>query len=802
MCQLARHALIFCCCCLASLGCSTNNNSGTENAEQKPPQFADGLAAGDIFKKMRAAYREAQSYQDQAVLYLSYRMDGRVIQEEQAWRQIWQKDGRREALWFNAEIRGDGQRIGCFVYDIESGNLDGQWLLNRDEGEGLRRIMTDPIARYFAAGRSELPLGANPGSVQDFLIPPPAIWLGSNDDWMDLHDFQKLSRLADGKVDGRACYHIQFGESAEGYDLWIDQETLALRQMTLPKTLLDSLVTSSEEVGEIQFFARMHGAEFNAALPADRFVVTRPKNSRPVQQFVPIPEPFPCESLGQVADLQLLEQSGNRAPVERFRGQTTALFWFSGLSGPGTISRLGEIRETLRKLNPQTKVQIIGVYADDQVDQDAESSPMVNRSLASVAEGLGVPFVWLFDPKLVSANNIRLVNTPAVVIVSPAGVLEYARGLGDQNWSGEVATAAERIHAGESLSQEMTADYQQFVERYHRRLELVNAERLLKGDSAPEKRGTLPRFELSELWRVEDLRKAGNLALVPGVPEPSLVVLDGARTVVEIDAQGKIIGRYELDLPAGETVTRIRVAEWEGGPVFAAFTPYGRAVYLFDRQWNSVRQLKGSGNEQVLDMVCRKGKRGNEIVVSYRGRGIVSYGLEGGETQLSDSGDFESIAVSVGGIDAVWRSGLVGFAETESGWETNPIAISMNVVKVASSPNDGRRFLLAVDHRGEWNLGAGGANGEDWDWTVVGPQIFENDVESMALVAPAGAGSVVVVDSRGNLLIKNARTGQAASLEMVRTCSGIAGWQSGDSFVLVTSDGSGLRAWRVEPPRN
>ncbi len=780
---------------IALMGCQ-----GAERPEREPEKkFADGLTARQIFQNMRDAYQRAKAYRDQGVLYLSYQLDGRVIQEEQAWRQSWRSDGRRDALWYNAEIRGDGQRLGCFIYDLESGNLDGQWMLVRDDdGGGLRKVLADPIARYFAAGRSELPLRAAAGSSADLLIPPPSVWLGSSDDWLGLQATEELLRLDDAKVDGRPCYHLQTGSGLDRYDLWIDQQTLVLRQMTLPISLLDPLVTASSEIGDIQFFARLHGAEIDPPLADETFRVVPPKNSRAVQQFVAIPEPFPCETLGQPArGLRLLDDSGQACQPEQLAGKTTVLVWMSGLSGAGALARLGDLRALCDRVAAMDKVAWIGVIAEDHLDQAAGDNPVVSRSLSSSAKSLGLPIRWLFDQQLESARQIRLVNTPSVVVLDRNGNIEYARGLVDQNWANDLAGAIDRIEAGERLSREMLENYQQFVERYQRRLELVSAEKLWRDPINAGTSVVAERLPLNEVWAQQELRQPGNLVALPGEQSGGVIVLDGLRTVVEIDARGAVVRRQELPLPAGEAVTRLRVASIDGSLIFATFTPYGRTIYLWNHDWKPLREIKAEQNAQLLDCGFWLAGPESKLIVAVRDQGLVAFAISDGSHQLISADSFESVAVSPATIFAASRDGVVAFRPVDSGWTPQPLEVGSTVVRLIAAGLN-HLILLAVDQRGEWHVGAGDLQSGHWDWTPIGPQIFEGDVESTAAWPAESLERIAVVDARGALLIKDVSRGSVGVSDLGRAAGGVTLVPNGrGEAVIVVSQGNSLKAYRL-----
>ena len=144
--------------------------NGTETASN------DGVPADQILTLMQAVYANAKTYRDDGVLLLSYRKDGLLTEEPQRWSTAWSADGKLAMEVFGAHIRGDGQRLSCYIYDIDSANLDGQRMVVPYQANGLPpvdAVFRDPIARVFLGGYSELPLNEVDSSLREKLIPAP-----------------------------------------------------------------------------------------------------------------------------------------------------------------------------------------------------------------------------------------------------------------------------------------------------------------------------------------------------------------------------------------------------------------------------------------------------------------------------------------------------------------------------------------------------------------------------------------------------------------------------------------------------
>jgi outer membrane lipoprotein-sorting protein len=97
-------------------------------------------------------------------------------------------------------------------------------------------------------------------------------------------------------------------------------------------------------------------------------------------------------------------------------------------------------------------------------------------------------------------------------------------------------------------------------------------------------------YKLTKLWSATDLKEPGNL-LVVDVPDagPRIFVLDGWRAVAEIDAEGKLVARHELDIPAEAIVTNLQTAtDSQGKRYFVASGPAQPQFFVFDDAWQKL----------------------------------------------------------------------------------------------------------------------------------------------------------------------------------------------------------------------
>jgi len=148
-------------CLVLAAGCTKQSANNTKQASKDTPAVAQN--GEELWRETLRAYSTADSYRDEAVLYLSYRLHGQLIQEPQPWAVRWTNDQKLATNLFNSQIRADGSRLGCYIFDIETANLDNQWLvLQQSNAPPLDTMFADGMARYFAGGFAEIPLDETP----------------------------------------------------------------------------------------------------------------------------------------------------------------------------------------------------------------------------------------------------------------------------------------------------------------------------------------------------------------------------------------------------------------------------------------------------------------------------------------------------------------------------------------------------------------------------------------------------------------------------------------------------------------
>ncbi|MDB4460273.1 hypothetical protein N9048_00940 [bacterium] len=441
----------------------------------RPVEFADSkLSSAEILASVVQRYAQAESYQDNAVLYLSYQLEGRQTQEPQRWSTVWQRGGKYAGSLFNGKVAANGGIISCYIFDIESENLDNQHLLRSYQNNvPFTELFSDSIAKYFLGGYSELPLDESTIDTLPSLIPPPISLLTGqlSNPW--IQGSEQSIRLADEAVDGRSCYVVRSLSLDMTADIWIDRETFVIHQISLPLKLLVGEVVTSPEIKDVELLAKFHDAVFDESIPAVKFAIEDRGDATPLEKFVALPEAIPSRLIGEIVpNFQLVGDRKIPVSSEQFRGDVTAVLWLAGLSSYPSIRDFDSLARELSDKRFQFGV----VYSD--ADVQASDSLRVVDELAAYANVENVDFY--FD-SATQANRLLQMNVvPSVVVIDENMRLQFAAAIGDANWKRDLKAAMVRVADGENVAEEMRLSYGRFIESYQQQLQSVSARKLLE----------------------------------------------------------------------------------------------------------------------------------------------------------------------------------------------------------------------------------------------------------------------------------------------------------------------------------
>ena len=753
------------------VGCEKQNeladsNTGSQDGQAIVPQgnhvgaparelVTTGLKAAEILDKLNDRYASAKSYQDEAMLYLSYRLHGQSMTEPQPWSIKWDNGARLSAKLFKARMQADGELLSCFIYDIDSGNMDNQHLLVPYQAQlPLNQFFRDSIAKYFVAGYSELPLDESNLSAAPRLVPPTLAMLSPEMTFDWLQNPEKAQRLTDAIVDEEPCYVVRSLAHEMTADAYVSKTDFSLVQVSLPLKLLAGKVITSDEVTDVEFIAKFHKAVFDQELTEDDFgIVTRP-DATPVRKFVSLPDAFPSELIGEAApEFHLTVPDGNSKTRIYFDGKVTAFVWLAGSSSYSAVEKLADVA---RKF-PGKDFHVAAVYSDAELKNPETGSQLPEDKLAAVLKATNLPVYY--DRQLVASSQLKVSVIPSVLVMDGDSKIQFSRPLTDKHWEEDLAVVLERVAKGHDVATEMKAEYQQFLDSYHQQLATLSAIDLLPEGSIPAtavssatdlNRGPI-QLRPQQAWAVRDFKKSGNVAFLQGGKGGGrFFVFDGWQTIVELDSNGQQSDRKVLRLPEGEAVSCVRFGKRNNQEVFA-FGPLGDKVFLFDENWQSVGTYPSHTNHKGI-RDCKFTDLNNdgdsELVVAFDDATGVHL-VDPASLKGQSISELASTSVAMVGDDVVvasdgkigrLKAGVTAADETE-----------LSFKRIVSLDSD-QMCGVGVSSQGKWTA-VGLSQDLKRTWALsVGSQFFECEIEPVTSTRTKSGETIWAIADTENVI--------------------------------------------------
>jgi hypothetical protein len=530
--------------------------------------------ASEVLKKMIAAYQAAKGYSDKGKLTLKYRQRGETASE--SWPMAVQlfRPGRLKIDAYQLHIVSDAVKEKKFLARVEdesSGNIDNQVVSREAPAKiTLDELSRDPILMTQLASRLQRP----PVQLEMLLAEKPLAGLFSED--------TKLTLLSKSDIDKNACRRVEAAAPDGKFVFWIDEKTNVLRRVEFPAALFLPEAASDPTVKDLTLIAELTDAKFLTDGSGLDLSFKTPAKAKLVKAFVPPPVQTAPHLLGKrLPEVSFTTPRGKKVAASSWRGKPTAMMWFMG--HPACEAAMKQFTAAAEATGD--KARFIAVCTDP--------TSTTTSSIEALLKEWRTPVEWIRDSEAAGESKFKIDAVPALVITDAEGTVQTFVVQGDPNLSRWLPDVLARIAGGEDIAGEIKKLEKKTRDEYEKLI--ASGGPTLDATPPPvvePRKASQPRkLTLEELWTCKEVKSPGNLYIQKqgdqkeGNTDWKVLALDGFRTLVEIDAEGKVTERHELDLPEKAAVTTLRFSPSDASATYvAAFAPMGPQVFVFDRK--------------------------------------------------------------------------------------------------------------------------------------------------------------------------------------------------------------------------
>jgi hypothetical protein len=532
----------------------------------------DQDSPNEILQKLLARYREAKSYEDQAVVRLQFKQLGQPASFSWPVSVVYERPNRLALDAYQAQVRVDGKQFKAIIHDPESNNVDGQVVVRTaPETLKLTDLANDPLLYEIVAGRAQ----RQPIQLE--------LLLESKGIASQFAADVACQLLAEGLTDGKTCQRIAVPSPGGDFIFWVDREEGLLRRLDFPVAALPRDLIQDPNTTDIQFWMEFPGAKLNGPIPPDRFQLAVPDSAKIVKSFIVPPRPLPSQLFGKrPQEFFFTTLDDRRLTQGDLEEKVAILCWYH--DNPACEATLQQVALAAKEFRDHPQVVVYGVATDPA----PANATTIRQRLAEWQ--IDMPVVR--DLEAFGRKVFGIEYQPVVVVLDKQGRVQIFELGGNPELGRQLAVIVERLLKGDDLAADLLARTAKEQEEY--------AALVAAGGKEPEpvvelvetaiRRRSDPKvIKLSERWSCKELQAPGNILFLPAdraIPAPRLLVLDGWRNVAELDLTGKVVRRYELELPEQAAVTWLRTTvDKEGKRYFIGGAPLAPQWFLFSDEF-------------------------------------------------------------------------------------------------------------------------------------------------------------------------------------------------------------------------
>ncbi|MCP4080240.1 MAG: hypothetical protein GY743_08330 [Planctomycetaceae bacterium] len=789
----------------AMLGCQNQDQaSSLDGTRDSAPM--DGPSGTEIVHSTLQTYRTAERYQDAATFRISYQLLGKYLEEPHPWSvSFWRNQGLQADI-FESRIRADNQQLACFVFDFASGNLDDQWLIQeRKQGLPLGSLFQDGICRHYMTGHDDLPIKPNHAVAADVFFPPTLALLTEQTELKWLRDGQ-ATRITDASILGKPFYQVQIEYERMLWQVVIDPSTYLIRNITYPNELLDSQLQDNPEVKHLQVVADFTNATLEPTFQSVDFQLDIPAAAKTVRNFIPVPQTFPSSYLGKTIQAIGLRNSQDQ-PIDQkdWSGKVNLLCWTN------QAIKEKDLLATLKELQEKLPASEYSIHRIEIVSGTLPGNPAVTKQLTQLEQTDGIP--TLADYTFSCGRKLGLHHYPMLAVVNQQGVLQYVKSLQDDTISTNLlANILQRVHSGDDIAEEMRLEYASFLDLYRERLTTVAVNQGAAEPTPLSNIATPTHMTVEPLWRNTDFQQPGNLRLAK---ENELTMLDGWRTVIQLDAQGKEISRKELDLDPQESISIVRTGDKQK-ELSVVYSTMGRTVRVLDQNLTPIQIVEVNNDQQRIrdaNLFDFDNDGQDELLISFtgpRGTEIID-ATQPNDTRRISSQSLRSATVlqrpdnqkTLVFCDPQAKLRFIDSGNSQVQYVPCDLVAATRII---AKPSGDETLLCAIgtDTEGRW-MAVGLNDALQQTWAVpIGNQRFETQIDPIAYAYTKGnrRGLWVIASAEKSLKLITDDGKIVDEWRIGKDLHGLELTTAGQNFVVILSTNDDVQAWTLSttPP--
>ncbi len=437
-------------------------------------------------------YQQLSSYEDEAFVRLQYELDGKLLEDQAPLSVGWDAKGH----------------VGFHAYSVQAGPSpapsQGRWRLRLRDDDGLipKQVLSRAVpAKVDFGWLLSDPLVAERLSAGLAGFPPQLDLLFSDKPLSGLiDDSVALNYLPPQSIDDRACLVIQVKRGPAEFVLWIDQASLLLRRMRLPKTHLTEQMLADTRVANIELTIEFAKARTGHNVNWSRFAVEAAADELLVNRFVPLPTTVKTTGLGErIPGFHLESPTGEQvysSSDHKRQRKATVLLWLADHPTCRVASeQLQHVATELEELKlPIGSVEFVTVWA--------EPRPAQGSSFDSMPSDWNMPGRLALDREAMGRDLFQVLEAPTVVVIDAANRLQLRESRSNPLLDQVLPALLARLVAGEDLAHELISQQNRAMERYRAELRMAAASDAQSSDLFPAASSYEPQaFQLRELSR-------------------------------------------------------------------------------------------------------------------------------------------------------------------------------------------------------------------------------------------------------------------------------------------------------------